>query len=68
MKLLKSKKLNLPQVFFITEKSEVKDVPIGVPFIFGDKSSEKYLIRVLEYEILYQEAKFLIKNLIYKLY
>jgi len=56
MKLLKSKKLNLPQVFFITEKSEVKDVPIGVPFIFGDKSSEKYLIRVLEYEILYQEA------------
>ena len=56
MKLLESKNLKLPKVFFITDKEEIKDIPIGVPFIFGDKSVEKHLIRILEYEILYQAA------------
>lgn len=56
MKLLISEKLRLPKVFFITDRSEIKDLPIGVPFIYGDAVNEPYLVRILEYEVLYQEA------------
>jgi len=56
MKLLKSRKFELPQVYFISDRAEIKEIPVGVPFIYGDARSEKYLIRVLEYEVLYQEA------------
>lgn len=56
MKLLISKKLKLPQVYFITNKLEIKEIPIGIPFILGDPKDESYLIRILEYEILYREA------------
>jgi len=57
MKLLESKKFTLPKVFFVTDKEDIKKVPIGVPFIFGDPEIEDYLIRILEYEVLYQSAK-----------
>ena len=56
MKLLESKKFPLPKVFFVTEVSKIKDIPIGVPFIYGDAESEEYLIRVLDYEVLYKSA------------
>jgi len=57
MKLLESKrKLNLPKIFFVTDKTEIKDIPVGIPFIFGDESCEEYLVRILEYEVLYQAA------------
>lgn len=56
MKLLQSKKFKLPQIYFITKRSEIKEIPVGVPFIFGDKKSEPHLVRILEYEVLYQEA------------
>ena len=56
MELLKSKKLELPTVYFITDRSEIKDVPIGIPFIYGDEVVKKDMIRLLEYEVLYQAA------------
>lgn len=56
MKLLKSKKFELPDVYFISERTELKEIPVGVPFIYGDEDSEKHLVRILEYEVLYQEA------------
>jgi hypothetical protein len=56
MKLLKSEKLNIPKVYFISEKKELKDIPPGVPFIYADPKMEEYLIRLLEYEVLYQAA------------
>ena len=56
MKLLESLKFNLPKVYFVTERTEIKELPVGVPFIFGDPSVEQELIRILEYEVLYQEA------------
>ena len=56
MKLLESRKLNLPKVYFISERDEIKDIPIGVPFIYGDDSNEGNIIRILEYEVLYQMA------------
>lgn len=56
MKLLQSRKFKLPVVYFITDRGDIKKLPIGVPFIYGDKSIEESLIRLLEYEILYQSA------------
>lgn len=56
MKLLESKEFKLPEVYFITDRSVIKDIPIGVPFIFGDAGCESALIRIMEYEILYQKA------------
>lgn len=56
MKLLLSKILILPQVYFVTDRAEIAGIPIGVPFIFGDVSEESYLVRLLEYEMLYQAA------------
>ena len=56
MELLKSKIIELPIIYFITNRNEIKDLPIGVPFIYGDITSKEYLIRILEYEVLYQKA------------
>jgi hypothetical protein len=56
MKLLKSRKFELPEVYFISEREELKEVPVGVPFIYGDSVMEEHLVRILEYEVLYQEA------------
>lgn len=56
MKLLKSKKFKLPTLYFITDRKEIKDIPIGVPFIYGNEKDKEYLVRLLEYEVLYQRA------------
>lgn len=56
MEVLKSKKLELPVVYFITDRKEIKDIPVGIPFIYGDEDKKKYIIRLLEYEVLYQSA------------
>ena len=56
MKLLESKKFTLPQVYFVSDREALKEIPQGVPFIFGDEKMEKYMVRILEYEVLYQEA------------
>jgi hypothetical protein len=57
MKLLKSKRFDLPAVYFITDREKVREIPPGVPFIYGDSEAEKHLIRILEYEILFEKAK-----------
>ena len=57
IKLLESKRVTLPKVYFITDRQEIKKIPIGIPYIYGDESVEKHLIRILEYEVLYQSAK-----------
>lgn len=56
MKQLVSEKFTLPKVYFITDRAEINELPVGVPFIYGDVSVEKHLVRILEYEVLYQEA------------
>ncbi len=56
MKLLQSKLFELPKLFFISNKAEIDELPIGVPFFYGDEHLESAVIRVLEYEILYQSA------------
>jgi len=56
MKLLKSTRMNIPTVYFVSDRAEIKDIPIGVPFMYGDEKREESLVRILEYEVLYQEA------------
>lgn len=56
MKLLESKKFKLPKIFFVTDRSVIKELPIGVPFIYATPDMEKYLVKLLEYEILYKAA------------
>ena len=56
MELLTSKKFKLPVLYFITDRVEIKDIPIGIPFIMGNASDKKYFIQLLEWEVLYQRA------------
>lgn len=56
MELLLSKKFRLPTVYFIVDRKDIKKLPAGVPFIFGDKETKPQIIRILEFEILYQKA------------
>ena len=56
MKLLTSKRFKLPTLYFLTTREEIKDIPIGIPFLYGNKNDEKYFIQLLEWEVLYQRA------------
>lgn len=56
MELLKSKKFRLPILYLITDREEIKKLPVGVPFIYGDIGIKNSIIQILEFEILYQKA------------
>jgi hypothetical protein len=56
MKLLTSDRLELPKVYFVSDREKIEEIPPGVPFIYGDEFDEPYIVRLLEYEVLYQEA------------
>jgi len=56
MEQLTSKRFELPVLYFITNKKEIKDLPLGMPFFYGDESIKPYIIRLLEYEVIYQKA------------
>ena len=56
MKLLKSERFTLPTIFFVTTREEIKELPLGLPFIYGTPDMEKNIVRLLEYDILYQRA------------
>ena len=56
MELLTSKKFKLPVLYFISDRAEIKTLPIGVPFIFADEGTKSHIIQILEFEILYQKA------------
>ena len=56
MELLTSKKFKLPTLYFLTDRAEIKDIPIGIPFIIGNETDKEYFIQLLEWEVLYQRA------------
>lgn len=56
MELLKSKRFKLPDLYYVTDREEIKELPIGVPFIYGEEDIKESIIRMLEYEVLYQKA------------
>lgn len=56
MELLTSTKFRLPILYFITDREDIKKLPIGLPFIYGSESLKPKIIQLLEFEILYQKA------------
>jgi len=58
MKLLKSKNnIELPKLFLIRDREEIKNLPLGIPFFLStDEDIEDYLIRLLEFEVLYNNC------------
>tara|TARA_R110000772_G_scaffold182704_1_gene293964 strand:- start:131 stop:1177 length:1047 start_codon:yes stop_codon:yes gene_type:complete len=57
MKLLVSRRgIPLPKLFFVSKRSEIKEIPHGVPYIFGDEYTADSIVRIMEYEVLYQRA------------
>jgi hypothetical protein len=56
MELLRSVKFEIPKLFFIEDRNEIKDIPIGVPFIYGNNKDKKRIIRMLEYEVIWKAA------------
>ena len=57
MEQLKSKKFRLPVIYFVSSQDELDELPVGIPFIYGDIKDKGYFIKLLEYEILYAAAK-----------
>ena len=53
---LLSKKFKIPIVYLVQDRKDLKDLPIGIPYIMGDAKLASYYIRILEFEILYQSA------------
>lgn len=56
MELLTSKRFKLPTLYFISDRDDIKKLPIGVPFVFADAHLKSHIIQILEFEILYQKA------------
>lgn len=58
MKLLKSKRgIPIPKLYLVTNRKDIGSIPKGVPYIYADESLEDTLVRMLEYEVLFQRAK-----------
>ena len=56
MELLQSKKFSLPIVYLIEDDKELMTIPMGVPFIKGNKKDYKEYVKLLEFEILLKSA------------
>lgn len=56
IKQLESKKFTLPICYFLTDRKDIKELHIGIPYFVGNEKDEKYLIRLLEYQVLYTRA------------
>lgn len=54
MELLLSSKLKLPVVFYVSDLNEISKIPIGTPYIVGKEEDKAFVIRLLEYEVLYE--------------
>jgi hypothetical protein len=57
MKKLTSTKINLPVMYLLEDTSEIKDLPLGIPFIIGKEKDAPLIIKYLEYTVLYRSAK-----------
>lgn len=48
--------IKLPLIYFVSDREEIQDIPIGIPYIYGDKEEEENIRTFLEYEVLYESA------------
>lgn len=56
MELLTSKKFEIPKLYFVDDRAEIKNIPVGVPFIYGNSRDKWRIIRMLEYEVIWNRA------------
>ena len=56
MKRLLSPKINLPVMYLLEDSKELEDLPLGIPFIIGNEDALPYIIKYLEYTLLYRSA------------
>lgn len=56
MKRLISSKINLPVMYLLEDSKELEDLPLGIPFIIGNEDALPYIIKYLEYTLLYRSA------------
>lgn len=56
MKRLISSKINLPVMYLLEDSEELEDLPLGIPFIIGNEDALPYIIKYLEYTLLYRSA------------
>lgn len=56
MELLRSKKFEIPILYFVHDRDDIKNIPIGVPFIYGNRRNKNRIIRMLEYEVIWNKA------------
>ena len=56
MKKLISSKINLPVMYLLEDSEELEDLPLGIPFIIGNEDALPYIIKYLEYTLLYRSA------------
>ena len=58
MKLFKSEKgIPLPTVFFVTSEEELKEIPLGIPFIRGKDTEYEKCLMFLEFTVLFKSAQ-----------
>jgi hypothetical protein len=56
MKLIQSKKLNLPIIYLVEDETELKMLPLGIPFIRGSAKDYNDYVLLLEWEVLLRSA------------
>lgn len=55
MKLLQSKRMKLPLIY-LSEKKDLDQIPMGIPYIIAREKDYDKIVRMLEYEILLKSA------------
>ena len=56
MRKKSEKKFKLPTLYFVDDREEIKKIPIGVPFVYGNIRDKGRIIRMLEYEVIWNMA------------
>ena len=57
IKLIQSPRLKLPLVYLIETYNDLKELPLGIPFIRGDMSDYTKYVRLMEWEVLWKSCK-----------
>lgn len=56
MKLLQSKKMNIPIIYLIYDDKDLNKLPLGIPFIIGSYDYYDEYVKMIEYDILLKSA------------
>ena len=57
MKLIQSLRVPLPIIYLLESTEELFKIPLGIPYIVGDKSHYNDYVKLLEYQILLSSAR-----------